>query len=452
MTVRSLSDTENLQKDTPYPSRIYSWGMVGLLWITYVSSFVDRYVFGLLASQIKADLSLTDTQIGLLGGLAFAVFYGTSAIFLGWLADHKKRTWIVGIGSLVWSIATTCSGLAKNYGQLFVARMGVGAGEATLSPCAMSMIADSFPPERRGKPIAVYTSALVIGAGFAGLLASAILTWTNTSPEIVLPIVGELKPWQLTFLIVGIPGVFLAIPFFFLPEPTRRSIAVAQGVGEGNILDTLRYMGRNFGTYGGLISLVCVMTICAYAQSTWLPSTFERSWGWEPAFYSFVKAIMLLTVSPPTILLTGWMADRMMGRGQMDAPFILLAIGALILIPTHSIAMIMPSPWLAFAMLGLNAIGIGMVSSVGVTALLQITPDKIRGQIVAIYYMAISMSGLLIGPVGVGFLSDNVFGEENLRFAMASLAPVVGVIPLALIPISKRLYVRKMNELRGLPA
>ncbi|MEL7028350.1 MAG: MFS transporter, partial [Pseudomonadota bacterium] len=160
------------KSEPPYPSSGYAWGMVAILTLAYISSFIDRYIFGLLAQQIKTDLALTDTQIGMVGGLAFATFYATSALALGWLADHKRRTWIVGIGIIVWSAATVVSGLARNYWQLFLARVGVGAGEATLSPCAMSMIADSFPPEKRGTPIGVYTSALVLGAGVANLISA----------------------------------------------------------------------------------------------------------------------------------------------------------------------------------------------------------------------------------------------------------------------------------------
>ena len=139
----------------PWPASRTAWSMVILLTIAYIFSFVDRGILGLLIEPIKADLQLKDEDLGYLIGPAFALFYATMGLPLGWLADRRRRTWIVAAGIALWSAATAASGLARSFWHLFFARMGVGVGEATLSPCAMSMIGDSFPPERRGKPIAV---------------------------------------------------------------------------------------------------------------------------------------------------------------------------------------------------------------------------------------------------------------------------------------------------------
>ena len=163
-------------------SYAYAWYTVILLTVAYVFSFVDRYILGLLVEPIKADLGLTDTEIGLLLGPAFALFYTTMGLPLGWLADRTRRTWLVGAGIAVWSLATAACGLARNFVQLFIARMSVGVGEATLSPCALSMIADSFPEEKRGKPVAFYTAALSLGAGIASLAGASVLAWSKSMP------------------------------------------------------------------------------------------------------------------------------------------------------------------------------------------------------------------------------------------------------------------------------
>ena len=193
--------------------------MVILLTVAYVFSFVDRYILGLLIEPIKADLGLSDTQIGLLLGPAFAIFYATMGLPLGWLADRKRRTWIVAAGVALWSFATAASGLAKNFLHLFIARMSVGVGEATLSPCAMSLISDSFPKEKRAKPIAFYTMALSLGAGIASLVSAGVLQWAKSVPAIELPIIGVVAPWQFTFIVVGLPGVLLALLMLTLREP-----------------------------------------------------------------------------------------------------------------------------------------------------------------------------------------------------------------------------------------
>ncbi len=449
-TDETVSSTDSVGDEATYPSAKYAWGMVLILTLAYISSFIDRYIFGLLAQQIKVDLSLTDTQIGMVGGLAFASFYATSGIFLGWLADHRRRTYIVGIGIIVWSIATALSGLAKSYWQLFLARVGVGAGEATLSPCAMSMIADSFPPHKRGKPIAVYTSALVLGAGFANLLSAAIIDWTIRSPSVAIPLVGDLAPWQLTFLIVGLPGLLIAIPFFLIREPTRQAVADSEaGLKGGHLLDTLGYMRKRWGAFVGMTLFVCAMTVTAYSQSTWMPATFERTWGWSSQLYGTVNGITILTISPVTIWVTGWAVDKWRASGRRDAPYLLLVIGTLLMVPTGAIAPLMPTGVSAFGVLVFNTVGIGIVSCVGVTALLQLTPGKVRAQIVALYYMAISLTGAIIGPVGVGMLSDNVFGEENLRYAMALMALLVGLITIIGARAGRRAYLRQMDRLEG---
>ena len=160
-----------------YPTSARAWTMVSLLTPAYVVSFVDRYILGLLIDPIKADLGLSDLQMGLLLGPAFGIFYATMGLPLGFLADRSRRTWIVAAGITIWSAATAFSGLAKNFAQMFVARLSVGVGEATLSPCAMSLISDSFPEDRRGKPIAMYSSAISVVSALAALLGAAVLTW-----------------------------------------------------------------------------------------------------------------------------------------------------------------------------------------------------------------------------------------------------------------------------------
>ena len=194
--------------------------MVVMLTIAYILSFVDRYILGLLIEPIKADLGLTDTQIGLLLGFAFAIFYATMGLPLGYLADRKRgHGWL--LQELQFGQRQAASGLVKNFIQLFIARMTVGAGEATLSPCAMSMISDSFPPEKRGKPIAFYTAALSLGAGIASLIGAGVINWAKSEPNLSFPLVGEVAPWQFTFLVVGLPGLLLAVLFLFMREPKK---------------------------------------------------------------------------------------------------------------------------------------------------------------------------------------------------------------------------------------
>ncbi len=433
------------QSTNPYPSSRYAWYMVTMLTVAYILSFVDRYILGLLIEPIKADLQLSDFQIGLLLGFAFAIFYATMGLPLGYLADRKRRTWLVAAGIAVWSAATAASGLARNFMHLFIARVSVGIGEATLSPCAMSMISDSFPPERRGKPIAFYTAALSLGAGIASIVSAAVLTWAKSVPEISLPIVGQVAPWQFTFFVVGLPGLLLAVVMFFMREPARVGRAATDGQAGASFPDMLKYVGARRKIYGSYIAFVCLMTICAYSQG-WYAPMFQRTWGWEPQKYALINGIMLLAVGPVTVNVAGWLSDKLYSQGRKDAPLLIVIAGAFILVPTGIIAPLMPTPEVAIAVLVFNTIGIASTSATSVTALLQITPGQIRGQTVALYYMVISLAGLLLGPSTVGLLSDRVFGNEQLNYATAAVPLIFGVLVLPLAGYARRVYSAELEK------
>lgn len=434
-----------------YPSPRSGWFLVTMLTAAYVLSYIDRSIIGLLIEPIKADLGLTDADIGLILGPAFGLIYVLAGLPLGWLVDRKRRTWIVGFGIIVWSVATAFCGLARNFWQLFLARMTVGAGEAVLSPSAMSMISDSFPPERRGKPIAVYVGALSLGAAIASLIGGGVTQWAKTTDTIAVPVLGALAPWQLTFFAVGLPGLLFALIFFvFMREPPRRPNVAAAGeepMGNG-MKDALGYVARNLGPYAGFISLACAMTICAYSQG-FLPSVFERTWGWETEHYAYVNALVIIVAGPPAVFGAGWLCDRWAQAGRSDAPLLLLVIGFLIMVPTAVLPMFMPSGELAFVFLFFNTSGIGIISAMALNALLAITPSQVRGQITALYYIVISLSGLFLGPSTVGFLSTNVFGEDQLRLAFAATCFAYALVPLLLLPVIIRSYKRQLAKVTG---
>lgn len=432
-------------RNAGYPSAGAGWFLVIMLTIAYIFSFIDRYILGLLIEPIKADLGLTDEQIGWVIGPAFAIFYATMGLPLGWLVDRKRRTWIVAAGILVWSLATAVSGLAKSFWHLFLTRMMVGVGEATLSPSAMSMIADSFPPEKRGKPISVYVAAVSLGSGLASLIGGAVLIWAKTTEFVTVPVFGNLAPWQLTFFAVGLPGLLLGIIFMFIKEPSRQVAELDSDLEGNGMIDALTYVKRRAGTYLTFVSMAAVMAIIAYSQG-FLPATFERTWGWPAEKYALVNGIILLTVGPATVFATGVVSDRWTQAGKDDAALRLLIIGYFIMIPTSILSMFMPTAEMAFVILGLNTVGLAMISAMAITALLAITPGQIRGQVVALYYMVISLAGLFLGPTSVGVLSTRVFGEENIRYAVAALPIAYGIIPLLLVPMAIRLYRKQLQH------
>jgi MFS family permease len=208
--------------EKPYPNQVYAWYVVGILVLAYTFSFIDRQILSLLVGPMKRDLGISDTQMSLLQGFAFAVFYCLAGLPIGRMVDSRKRVNIISIGVFVWSVMTALCGTAHAYWQLFLYRMGVGVGEAALSPAAYSMIADYFPPKRLGFALGVYGMGVYIGAGLALIIGAAVIGLVSSGGDIVVPLFGEVYAWQLTFFVVGLPGILIALWVWTVREPERR--------------------------------------------------------------------------------------------------------------------------------------------------------------------------------------------------------------------------------------
>lgn len=426
----------------PYPSARAGWTLTILLTVAYIFSYIDRSILGLLVDPIKADLKLTDADIGYVSGIAFAIFYATMGLPLGWFADRTKRTRLVAAGIGLWSLATAACGLAGTFWHLFLARMSVGVGEATLGPAAMSLIGDSFPPEKRGKPVALYSAALGLGAGIAGLASAAIVAWTKGSTVIALPLLGDVKPWQMTFIAVGLPGLLIGLAFMLIREPPRQST----GTASNSLSAALNEVSTHIGAYAGLTAMVCVMTITAYAQGYFAPSAFTRAYGWPTEKFALYNGMASLVLGPATMAFTGWLNDRMASRGITDAPFRLATIAFATMVPMATLPFFLGNPWATFGLHALATIPIAMLTAAGLMALLAIAPAAVRGQVVALYYVAISLSGLLLGPTTVGKLSTSVFGESKLGWAIGATTAIYALIPLLLLPLIRRKYQARMAQ------
>ena len=425
-----------------------AWFTVGLLTIAYMFSFIDRYILGLLIEPIKADLNLSDTQIGLLLGPAFAFFYATMGLPLGYMADRIKRISIVSIGIFIWSLATVASGFAQKFTHLFIARMTVGIGEATLSPCALSIINDSFPENKRGRPIGFYTMGMSLGPAAAYLAGAAVLTWTKTTDLVALPIVGELAPWQLAFIVVGVPGLLLALFINMLKEPKRPLDHNPSSNLKEGLSDALNYFTTRRWVFASFILPACVMTIIAYSHA-WLPAMFERTWGMEASKYAFINGILLLAFGPISNNGAGWMCDYLAKKGYEDAGLRVLILGVVILLPTAILAPLMPTPTLCLILYTFNSIGTAFTSSSALITLLKVVPANLKGISVAFYLMCISLAGLLIGPTAIGLLNDNVFGEAGVRYSMSVVPLIFGLPVLILIPYMRKFYLKEVREMKA---
>ena len=328
----------------------------------------------------------------------------------------------------------------------------------------MSMIADSFPKEKRGKAIAVYSMALSLGTATAYYAIGALLAALRGVEVLNWPLVGAIRPWQAVFIIVGLPGLLLSLAMLTVREPVRRDLKRDTSSAPWHMF---RHVFSHWTTYLTFVLPFCLMTTVAYTHF-WMPAVFSRTWGMETPEFAQIKAIVTLVCAPATVFAAGALSDYLVKRGRDNAPLLIAVAGAFLFAPTGFLISLMPGPVPAFAVLGVSLVGIATTTSTGVTALLMITPAQFRGQITAVYYMAISITGLMLGPSTVGWLSDwfnggtgtaglDVFlesvlpgatGANSLALAFAAVPLLYGSVVLALAPVTLRLFRRELNRLQ----
>ncbi|PZQ61470.1 MAG: MFS transporter [Phenylobacterium zucineum] len=372
-----------------------------VLIIAYTFNFLDRQILGILAGSIKKDLGLTDSQLGLMGGLAFALFYTGLGVPIAALADRTSRTWIMTIALALWSAFTAACGLATNFWQLFLCRMGVGVGEAGGVAPAYSLISDYFPKEQRARALAAYSFGIPIGTAlgilFGGLIASAI-------------------DWRAAFIVVGLAGVLLA-PIFRLivREPPRDVAPVAAPTGGVRAL--LRK--RSFW----LISLgAAASSVCGYGVAFWLPSFFERSLGMDLVDRSLFLGAISLIGGVLGVWLGGVLGDRL-GKASPAAYLLIPACAFLIALPCFVLAVQAKALWLTFILFliptGLNLVWLGPV----ITAVQHLVTPAQRSTASACFLFVNNLIGLGLGTWYFGAVSDALtprFGGEALRYAIYS--------------------------------
>ena len=259
MRVLAVTDQSQKQKGD-----LYRWYVVGVLTFAYLVSFLDRQILALMVGPIQEDLMLSDTQMSLLMGLAFSIFYIFMAVPLGRLADNSVRRNIIVGGVTLWSLMTAACGLAGSYWHLFLARMGVGVGEASLTPSATSMIADYFPSGARGKALATYNAGVSLGTGFAMVFGGMVITYVSTSERHVLPVVGGVAAWQYVFFLVALPGLLVVLLMLTVREPARQETSLA--AQNLTFRDVLTYLYGRRRMYVPLFLGMSVNTRHRYSQ------------------------------------------------------------------------------------------------------------------------------------------------------------------------------------------
>lgn len=387
-----------------------------LLTATYFFSYMDRQILAILLEDIKADLLLTDTQLGLLSGFAFAIFYATLGIPVAALADRMNRVNIISIALALWSAMTAACGLANNFIQLLAARIGVGIGEAGSSPPSHSIIADLYPAEKRALALSIYSLGVTLGAA-AGQIFGGNLTY--------------FFDWRTAFIAIGLPGVALAIIVkIFATEPMRRAEPGAVESDETpSVWEGFRTIFANRAAVW-LVAGVTLTSMIGYALTGWTPAYLIRSFGLNTLQVGNIVAPLLAIAGVASGLGSGWLANRLSERYGMQAQPLMVAALKTIALPFLILFYVVESAWLA---VGIYFIAVLFQSCyLGPTfAMIQtLAPLKMRAVWAAVTLLIINLIGLGIGPTMVGVLSDifaESYGDQSLRQALlviASFTPV----------------------------
>jgi MFS family permease len=434
--------------DWPDPRR--AWFVVAVLMTAYAVSFVDRQVINLLTESLKHDLQISDLQIGMLQGLAFGVFYTLVGLPLGRLSDTLNRRNVIMTGSLVWSLMTAGCGLAGSFGQLFLARVGVGVGEAALTPAAMSMISDYFPPERRAMPMSLYVTGTSLGSGVALIIGGAVIGKVTQMGVLEVPVLGVIAPWQAVFMAVGLPSLLLVPLLSLVREPLRRGLLA--GVGGAptatiGLRDGLRFVWARRRVYLSHNLGLAAVSIFTYGLSVWGPALFMRRFGWSPQDVGLAYGLMTVISGVSGVLAGGWMAQRLRRAGRRDANWRVLTVCVMMLVPIGAIAPLLPEARMVLALYVPLTFLTTMPYGIGAAALQEITPNQLRAQVTSIYLLALGVLGLGLGPTGVGFFTDRVFHDPMaIGKSMSLLVGIIGPLAIGALIYGWRHYARLLDS------
>jgi MFS family permease len=433
--------TQNGGATASAPGRFYPWYATVVLMSAYVLSYLDRQILYLMVDPIRKDLHITDFQYSLLTGAAFGIFYTVMGLPIGWLADKTNRIRLITIGITAWSIMTALCGFAQSYGTLFSARIGVGVGEASLSPSAYSLLSDWFDKVRLPRAMSIYAFGLFIGAGAALILGGEIIGAVQKMPGITIPLLGTLKSWHLVFLIIGLPGLLVALWVSTLKEPKRTGLS-GPFSGKSNFPFAQVFafiLSRPLAALALFIGSA-LFSALAYSDS-WYPTLFIRLWGWSVQSAGQMNGTSSLIAGPLGMIFAGWLSSRWIAQGKTDACLRLTAWAAVGITLPATLLPIAPNAATMAALLFPFKFFIGFTPVLIPAALQMVAPNNIRAQLGAIFLFATGLVGISGGPIIPAFLSDYVFsGPHALPHALSVTALVVGPLTFAVTRIGLKQY------------
>ncbi len=416
--LQSVSDGEG------YPALGSATYALTLLFIAYIFSFIDRQILALLVGPIREDFGITDFQFSLLQGAAFALLYSIAGLPLGRLADRYSRRLIISGSVFFWSLVTMACGLTQNFSQLFIARMGVGAGEAGLAPPAYSMILDSFRPSHVGYAMSFYKLGVHVGGGLALVIGGILFDYFDRLGIVQIPLIGGVKPWQATMICVGAPGLALSLLLLSIREPSRKDVLEPTALNNGQlpISAVFRFIWQRKRVYLSLFLGSSMMAMAGYGNAAWYPEFLYRNYGLSKSAAGTYYGTVILTAGSLGVMLGAWFANRLKQRGFTDAYVRTIFITALLATAPAVYAPLAGSVQLTLFILWPAVLLGGSYMGVLAVSLVVISPNQIRGQLTAIYIFVTNILGMAVGTSVLAAFTDFVYqGDHLLHYSIATV-------------------------------
>lgn len=416
-----------------YPSARRAWAVTLLLTIAFVFSFIDRQILNLLVGPIQEDLNLTDTQVSLLQGFAFVSTYVLLSVPIGRLVDTRRRVSILAGGIAFWSLATAACGAAKSFGGLFIARAGVGMGEATLTPASWSLLADYFPPKRRILPFSIFLTGPYLGAGIAMILGGLVMEALLAHDDLQLPLLGSVAAWQVTFMVVAAPGLLLSVIVFFVREPARKGLATATPVA-APLSEIVSWVSANGRIYIALMLGIPCVTLVLYGLQAWIPTYLLRVQEMSLVEAGTQYGAIALVSGSLGVLSGPVVGNFLLRRGYYDFQLRVAMISLLLIAPTLVALAVAPTQGSALACIALVSFLVPMPLALVATCIQSVTPNQMRGVLVGTHVVTVNVIGLALGPTLVAFSTDYVFADRQaVGYSLALVGTVACGIGLVLI-------------------
>ncbi len=411
---------------TRYPRVASAWGLVAIFFLASVVSTIDRGILNLVVDPVRRDLMISDVQISLLQGLSFGLFYATVGVPLGLVADRVQRRWLITAGVTVWSLATIMGGLAPNFGWMFVSRLLVGLGEATLGPCAVSMISDMFPPTRRGRPIGIYLMGQAISGGLAVMLVGFVLSQASRGLFDAFPGAHGAAPWRVAFVTAGCLGFIVIALFLTQREPVRLGVVLGASRGFA-VKKTATYLVANRAVFIPFFLGFALSALAVYGMAAWTAVMLMRQYGLNAGAVGRELGLASLAAGIVGTLLAGYLVDLMARRHVKTAKLAMLTLLPLCALPAV-FATFAPNAPAAVAALSIMTCVYPMIGTSMVSAAQEMVPNNMRGVMISLFGLTNTVIGATCGPLLIAAATEHVFKDPRLVGRSISLVAVPALL------------------------